>query len=954
MVGACSGTITVEHDQSSQGDTNADSSDHAGGTPSADADGVITFDDEDQPIEGFDGDITTGTLDNGLTYFIRPNTAPGGRAELRLAVNAGSLQEDDDQSGVAHFLEHMLFNGTEKYPANELVSVLESFGSEFGPDVNAYTSFDETVYQLSLPTDDDELFGQGLDVLYEWATNATISDEAVADEIGVVVEEWRLRAQGSAGRLNTLYDDLLLTDTAYEGRQPIGEIESLEAMTADKIRRFYNDWYRPELMAIVVVGDIKVGPVEDAIKARFGSLKNPNNPRQLRTANVTPITERGVGQLGDPDRPTAYVEATFAQPAYVLDTIGEARRSAGFRVASLIVDTRLADDLSLGAAPFFAAYNSSTPLARELAAPGLVAEAEPAKLAPAFKALSDELLRIRRDGFSEAEVARARATLVAQLDQREASAATTQDAQHASAIVNHFLGGGVLLTVEEQLALERRVLSDVTPAFAQQEYLAVIDAAEPRIAVVGDIADVDAFPSEDVLYGILDNADSSNVDARNLDADVPDTLMEAPPKPASADTERWDDLAATKAVFQNGVTVLVKETSIDENSFDLWAEIPGGTSALDEAQLAAASVAPSVVVSSGVGALDQPALDRVLSDKVVSLNVLPGETEASLSGYASSENQEVLFQMVNLYLSSPRATQPALEATVAQLMPFAEEPAQLPDVVANDALFDLRLGESPRFDSLPDPAALAEVTTADVLDVYDELYGNANSMVITVVGDVDTDRTIDLAGQYFGTLEDAGSPTPWVDHVRPPVPGRQEAEVQAGEDQQGRVSMLLSVEATTSQERELQLSIVEKVIATRLRDQLRERLGAAYAPFAAVESNVIPDETIDTYIQVDGDPEGLDVITDEIDALLDDLRNGGLTSAEVATAVEQVRRDSELVSNSYYVNLLYFQLENPDTRVLRVDERVEFVADTSTADIQQVIDLVLGDSVVVVKLRPRS
>ena len=281
LAAACSGTVQVAPPEPvpaepSTAPTAAPTPDHRAAEspgPAAPAPSPTPFAVGDDEVLLDGPDATRGKLDNGLSYVIRRNEAPGGRAELRLVVHAGSAQEDRDQSGVAHFLEHMLFNGTEMYPSNELIEVLEGFGSEFGPDVNAYTTYDETVYELSVPTDEPALLEQAFGVLREWAGNATIEPPEVRAEIGVVMEEWRLRDQGIGGRISQLYDDLLTTGTPYEDRAPIGDVEAIEAMSADVLRRFYRDWYRPDLMAVVIVGDIDVAETKATVQRVFGDLE---------------------------------------------------------------------------------------------------------------------------------------------------------------------------------------------------------------------------------------------------------------------------------------------------------------------------------------------------------------------------------------------------------------------------------------------------------------------------------------------------------------------------------------------------------------------------------------------------------------------------------------------------------------------------------------------------------
>ncbi|MBT8215170.1 MAG: insulinase family protein, partial [Acidimicrobiia bacterium] len=280
---------------------------------------------DDAEVIPTDGDVVIGTLDNGLTYYIRENEAPGGRAQLRLVVNAGSLLEDADQRGGAHYLEHMMFNGTKAYPENELVRVLQRFGSEFGPDINAYTNYDETVYELQVPTDSRATLDTAVDVLYEWASQATIDPTEVELERGVVIEEWRLRSQGFWGRYFDEVDDILLGPTIYAGQDPLGTLGNLESLSSDALRRFYEEWYRPSLMAVVAVGDFDVDRMEESIRNRFGALEDPLGAPSRPLPTTEPLEQPTTLVLVDDELPNAFVELNYPLPVEDPSTIGALR-----------------------------------------------------------------------------------------------------------------------------------------------------------------------------------------------------------------------------------------------------------------------------------------------------------------------------------------------------------------------------------------------------------------------------------------------------------------------------------------------------------------------------------------------------------------------------------------------------------------------------------------------------
>ncbi|MGI9647630.1 MAG: M16 family metallopeptidase, partial [Acidimicrobiia bacterium] len=327
------------------------------------------FDDDGEMIS-VDPDVTIGVLDNGLTYYVRRNTRPGARAQLRLAVAAGSALEDEDQRGVAHYLEHMMFNGTESFPANELVRVLERFGSEFGPDINAYTNLDETVYELEVPTDTPGILETALDVLFEWSAKATIDPDEVEAERGVLLEEWRLRSQSFSGRYFDAVSDVLLQGSPYAGHDPLAEPDELDVTSADTLRRFYEDWYRPDLMAVVAVGDFEVEEVEQLIRERFGQLEPVASPRPRPVFHTDPFTTTGAVVLADPESPNAFVELNYPLSQLERTTVGAARQELALSLAFEMIRVRLDEDSRRTDAPFFNPSHAANPYVTAQRTPG--------------------------------------------------------------------------------------------------------------------------------------------------------------------------------------------------------------------------------------------------------------------------------------------------------------------------------------------------------------------------------------------------------------------------------------------------------------------------------------------------------------------------------------------------------------------------------------------------------
>ena len=353
-----------------------------------------------------DPDLRTGTLTNGLTYYVRSNDRPGGSAELRLVVDAGSGREQDDQAGVAHFLEHMMFNGTTSYPKNELVDVLRNAGAQFGADINASTTYDETVYQLAVPTASASTLDTGIGVLAEWLSAATIDPDEVAKERGVVLDELRSQGENSDGRTEVALEAQFLHGSVYDGRAPIGTVEAIQAMTSERLRAFYDAWYRPDDAAVIVVGDIDPDAVLEQIKARFGGLHPRGTAPAGGPLTVAPSTTGVPARIADPDLDSRAVELTLPLVAEE-PTLESVVDSVADGLLFTMIANRLRDDATRGDTPFSGADVSNNDLVRALDAPSVLVEAKIGATAEAMVALMDEFERVHRFGVDQGELDRA-------------------------------------------------------------------------------------------------------------------------------------------------------------------------------------------------------------------------------------------------------------------------------------------------------------------------------------------------------------------------------------------------------------------------------------------------------------------------------------------------------------------------------------------------------------------
>ncbi len=867
-----------------------------------------------------DPDTVRGRLGNGLVYYLRSNDNPGESVSMRLAVNAGSVLEQPDQSGVAHFLEHMLFNGTEQFPDNELTAVLRGFGAAFGADVNAYTSSDETVYELTMPND-DEVVDTGLDVLQQWLTAATIDPEQVTSERGVVLDEFRLREGSADGRAFAAIDRLFLDGTPYEGRQPIGTEAAISAMTPEPLRRFYDTWYRPDNAAIVVVGDIDVEAVEQGIVERFADTSARADTPERPDVELTPKSEPVASVFADPDLTNGYAFVTLplARPDGA-SLEATTQRELLDQLAFDIIATRLSDDALGGDAPFRSASATSSSYVRPLDAPEISVETSGDGVAGSVTAILDEYERVRRFGVTEAEVARAVDTLRSSNQAALDGLGSRQDVDFADAFVADFLEDQGLAPGERQYEFVEAVLDRATPETVAWAFVDRWDRAAPHVFAGLPESEAADAPSADELVAIAASSRTRPLDRRADAAASLEALMEAP-EPV-AETERTDlagDLAfdsfePTMLEFANGVRVVINPSTIVEGYLQFDGRSPGGLTEVAVEDLPDAIAAGDVVYDSGVGDVDPVAFDAFVADREMDLYASIDTFTEDLTGYAAIKDMEPFFQYLHLLMTEPRVDEVALENHLARVVPLAENPASDPEYAQSVALLDARY-DDPRFLELT-PEQLATVDAAGIERVMRDRYGDASDWVFAFSGDFDVEAVEDLARRYLGTLPGTGR-VETTDFVEPAPPvGVVRETVRAGQGDQASVAVLWTSPASADRRDDTVGLIVAELLTNRLLDRLREELGETYSPSASFDITGGATPNAELYVSVSSSPELIDDVASQVLLELDDLRQAGPTEEEFlaaqAVVVEQLGFIDNLSINDELLQLLVDPAGNAD------------------------------------------
>jgi len=848
--------------------------------------------------------IVSGVLPNGLQYFIRRNTRPEGRAELRLVVNAGSVLEDDDQLGLAHFVEHMAFNGSRHFAKQELIHYLESIGMRFGADLNAYTSFDQTVYQLQVPTDSAGRMDTAFQILEDWAHGINFEGVEVERERGVVVREWRGR-RGADARIQDAQWPVIFGGSRYADRLPIGTVASLQAADSTRLVRFYRDWYRPDLMAVVAVGDFDPAAVEALIRSHFSGLAMPPSPRPRATFPVSPAAAPRAAIVTDPEALQTSVGVLTILPLRDDRSVAAWRLELIEQILARALNTRLGEISQQADAPFLAAGGGRGSLVATADAWSINILVQDDAAAQGLQATLAEVERVRRFGITEGELDRARADMLRGLEQLDAERAQQPSSGFAGALVNHFLSGQPVPAIEWRYATAQQLLPAITLAEANAVAREGTMPGTP-IVLVGAPESADSLlPSEAELLDIFATVRGQTLVAYTETVDH-DPLVPDPPTPGRVVRASVDSaLNLHDWTLSNGVRVLVKPTDFKDEQILMSATSPGGLSRSEDPASLSSQFASAVASQGGVGRFSAVDLEKALAGKSVELYPSIGLTEEGLGGQVAPRELETLLELVWLYFTAPRADTAAFQAFTQQVRAFTQNRGVSPEVVFQDSLQATMWQHHPL--SAPfTPDRLGELELSRSLAFYRDRFADAGDFTFTFVGNVDPAVLQPLVARWLGALPATGRDDAWRDLGMRKPDGVVRREVRRGIEPVSQTSIIFHGPMTWSRAERFALDATREVLNFRLREALRESLGGTYGVGVSAGAQRIPLPEYTFSIQFSADPVRIDSLTTVVFEELERLAESGATPDEVARITETRRREREVAlrENGFWLSLI--------------------------------------------------
>ena len=833
--------------------------------------------------------VKRGVLANGLTYYVMPHQQPKGRVALWLAVNAGSLQEDDDQQGLAHLVEHMAFNGTEHFPKMAIVNYLESIGMEFGPHVNAYTSWDETVYQLMVPTDDAKYVDKGLDILREWAGRLSFDATEVGKERGVVLEEWRL-GRGPWARLFDKQADTLYRGTRYAKRDTIGKPEIIKGATREVLARYYRDWYRPDLMAVIVVGDIDPATIEQQITAKFGDLAAPAKPRPRITAEALVADGTKVSIETDPELPQTQVGIHNLFPHRRESTEGDFRHFVVDRLYHTMLNERLGQLGRAPDAPFVFAGSSTGDMTRQYEAFSRFALAKDGQLEAALATLFAEVLRVERHGFTASELERARRTVLRNAQQSATEADKEDATDYTSELTRHFFERELVIGRVAEAALWEKLLPTVSLGDVNR-LAATWGGADNRVILVSGPATA-AMPTKDRVMQIV-----AEVERRELPAwdDGPATgsLITAAPTAGRITAEKsYPELGVTEWTLSNGARVVMRPTDFENQRVHIAASSPGGLALVPDRDLATARQTVGAVGVGGVGDLSATELIKVLAGTSARGNFWISENEEGVSGSGATDELDTMMQLLHLGFTAPRKDALAFAAWRLGQKTFLAHRDNVPETVFADAMAAVMSKGHLRRKPIV-AADLDKVDLDKAFAIYRDRFGDVSDFTFIVVGNFDPATLRPLVETYLASLPGKGRKDKWKDvGVRRPK-GVVEKIVHAGTEPKAQVSITFHGDQKWSRDVERDAEILAAVLHIRLREILREDMSGVYGVGAWGGVTRVPRQERTFSIRFGCAPENVDALKQAVFDEVARIQKEGVTADYLAKVKETMRRSFE-------------------------------------------------------------
>lgn len=857
-----------------------------------------------------DPNTIIGSLPNGMKYYIRKNAKPEKRAELRLAVNAGSTSENDDQQGLAHFVEHMAFNGTADFKKSELVDYLESVGTKFGPHLNAYTSFDETVYMLQIPTDKSEILDKGLLILENWSHRLTFDSVEVQKERGVVVEEWRL-GQGADERMRRVYWPVLFKDSRYAERLPIGKKEIIEQAPVQTVKNFYRDWYRPELMAIIAVGDFDPVKMEKSIKDVFSKVPVIKDGRPVSKYEVPDNKDLLIASAKDKEARFSRIQLIYKQPMEEQYLVSDYRKSMAQQMFTSMLNERLGEIARKPEPPFIFAGSDFGAMVRNRYVYDCTAVCKEEGIDSALITLVNENERVRRFGFTKTEFERMKAKMLRNYEQAFSERDKNESRDYAREYVSNFLKNEPMPGIEFEYQLAKKFIPGITleevNAFAKSW---ITDGKNAIVIITAPDKPTTKIPDEASIAKVIRSMQQTDL-SPYVDKVDDGPLVNAPLKGSPVTSTSELPFNVKKWTLANGISVYAKTTDFKNDEIIFNSFRWGGWSNYPAKDHLSATMADAIIDESGFGSFNSTALEKKLSGKVVGCSPYISELQQGFSGSSSAKDLETMFQLLYGYATDPRKDKEAFMSMISKQKSVLKNRNADPQSIFMDSVSYIMASYHERYKPRTEKS-MDEVSLDRAYDIYKDAFSSFAGSSFVFVGNFDIDTLKALTVKYLGSLPSASGEKKWTDIGMRPPKGKLERTVVKGQAPRSSVSLKFTQPFEFNRKNRNEVSALNKLISIRLREVLREEKSGVYGVGFNSSPRHYPDSRLEHTISFSCNPDNADTLIIAANAVLDEILSKGCDEKNLAKIKETFIREREtnLRENSFWLSAIASSILN--------------------------------------------
>ncbi|MDX9903526.1 MAG: insulinase family protein [Bacteroidales bacterium] len=850
-----------------------------------------------------DPDFRIGKLDNGLTYYIRHNTEPAGRASYYIIQNVGAILEKDNQNGLAHFLEHMAFNGTKHFPDKGILNTLERHGVAFGRNINAYTSFDETVYNLSdVPVDKPGLIDTSLMILADWSDFLTLDEEEIDKERGVIMEEWRSRRDAS-WRMMTKMLPVLFEGSQYAVRDIIGDTAVIKYFEPETLRDFYHDWYRTDLQAIAVVGDIDVDAVEAKIKEIFSPIPAIDNPLPRPQNLLVPKEGTRYLLITDPEAPESSVSLIThdREPDLRTKDIDYIRDSYIIALMNRMMGSRFSEIVQKGTPPFVnGSLNYGPFLARNYNALVLSATVSEDQEAKAFEAALTELERVRRHGFTKGELERAKASMLANFENMYKQRDKISNDRWAAQASDHFLTGEPIPSLDLQYDYYKKLLPEITLEEVSDRLRGLISDDNSFIVVEGP--DDREHLSEAEALELVSKVKAADIKPYEDLTGGTDLIGEPLPESKVIRSVALPQFSATEWTLSNGATVVFRHADYEKDNVTLSGYAFGGESLFPDSLVPSLSLFPAVISMYGAGEFDNVALTKMLAGKKASVSLGLQETLQTVSGSSTPKDFETMMQLLYLRFAQPNYNREAYDAIIGRYTAVITAMQKNPNKIMSDSLQMNMTGYHPRT-FLMTPESMKLISFDDVNHIYETAFDDASAFTFFITGNIEEEVAREMAARYIGSLPSKQGSKTWKDlgMDQPEGTVRKEIAIPLAVPK-ATVIMSYSAASKYVPSNYLKMDVLKSILDLVYTEKVREEEGGTYGVSVNASSEKRPEEETNLLIAFECDPDRAPELKEIIYRELTEMAKNGPTQVNLEKAVSNMlkTREEEREHNSYW------------------------------------------------------